>query len=431
MGSWDLGWWSCPACGVSCKPHRRKCKTRGCRTPRPAADQGVPQDSDGQPDRPLLPLQTKSSPPVPPLFSAPRVARNPERGRQRARSPDRPPVVLRSRSRSRRERRPSRHTPSPRRSRGQPATSASLLPPTSTRAKSADLKPRNPSPPAKAMPKRRPAIQVNPPSQGDSLALVPTQSTAPTSLLEEFQARWSTATHYEVLGVRPSATAFAIRQGHLDFARRHHPDKQDKNNEAYTYAMARASVAYEILGDVYKRCTYDDDMASLRRKAATGRSPTPESPRSKEARIAERVRQRMMGEEEQARASRCPGSPLPHASSGKRSRGDDRHSSHGSPGPQARHRTRKRHSGQQRPSTHGRESDGQRVGKEAAWGLPPGTIYTKRWLCVPGYPDEGLPRLLPKSRRYHKDRGTYLMRIVTIAYDRMRERYSSLPPRST
>ena len=188
-------------------------------------------------------------------------------------------------------------------------------------------------------------------------------------------------------------------------------------------AMMKATAAYEVLSDVHRRSAYDDQEAFLRRKAALGRSPSPEPAETKKARIAERVRQRLMAEEEHARKSRRGKSPRAANASRKRHRST---SSDESSGPETRRRIQGWPSDLPHPE---QRQDVQRSKADAGWGLPPDVTYSKRWLCIPGYPHQALPRLLPKARRFHKERGTYHEKVVTVAYDRMKERFPELPPR--
>lgn len=68
------------------------------------------------------------------------------------------------------------------------------------------------------------------------------------------------ATHYETLGVPPSATADEIRSAYRRQARLHHPDAQVEQgapSQASRHRMAAVNTAWEVLGDPARRRRYD------------------------------------------------------------------------------------------------------------------------------------------------------------------------------
>lgn len=69
-------------------------------------------------------------------------------------------------------------------------------------------------------------------------------------------------THYDVLGVDPSASASEIRKAYLQLARDHHPDFHSTASDAYRLAnereMQRINEAWTVLSDPDKRRAYDD-----------------------------------------------------------------------------------------------------------------------------------------------------------------------------
>jgi preprotein translocase subunit Sec63 len=69
--------------------------------------------------------------------------------------------------------------------------------------------------------------------------------------------------HYDVLGVRPDASAAELRQAYLDLARRHHPDRLGGSTER----MRVLNEAWETLGDPERRQRYD--------RSLTGPAPRP------------------------------------------------------------------------------------------------------------------------------------------------------------
>lgn len=75
-------------------------------------------------------------------------------------------------------------------------------------------------------------------------------------------------THYEVLGVEPTASADEIRRVYLDLARRHHPDfHEDAATDTRTAAerrMQRINDAWAVLGDRDRRAAYDATLGGGR-----------------------------------------------------------------------------------------------------------------------------------------------------------------------
>ncbi|HEX8581941.1 MAG TPA: J domain-containing protein [Acidimicrobiales bacterium] len=80
-------------------------------------------------------------------------------------------------------------------------------------------------------------------------------------------------THYEVLGVPPSASAAEVRRAYVALARRHHPDfhggESPADQERNRRRMQEVNAAWHVLGDPDRRRAYD---LSLRRPAP---APTP------------------------------------------------------------------------------------------------------------------------------------------------------------
>jgi molecular chaperone DnaJ len=61
-------------------------------------------------------------------------------------------------------------------------------------------------------------------------------------------------THYETLGVAPTASPTEIRDAYRALARRHHPDRGVARDDA---KMAAINEAYRVLGDPARRAVYD------------------------------------------------------------------------------------------------------------------------------------------------------------------------------
>jgi hypothetical protein len=80
-------------------------------------------------------------------------------------------------------------------------------------------------------------------------------------------------THYDVLGVAPSAPVAEVRRAYLALARRHHPDRPGGDSAT----MRAINEAWSVLGDPGSRARYD-------------RSLDPAPPSSATPPVAERVR---------------------------------------------------------------------------------------------------------------------------------------------
>lgn len=66
-----------------------------------------------------------------------------------------------------------------------------------------------------------------------------------------------TMTHYQVLGVQPTATAVQIRDAYRRQARIWHPDRSETGSAD---KMARLNEAYRVLNDSGRRAIYDRDL---------------------------------------------------------------------------------------------------------------------------------------------------------------------------
>lgn len=82
-------------------------------------------------------------------------------------------------------------------------------------------------------------------------------------------------THYDVLGVAPTATAAEVRQAYLRLARRHHPDAHAGTSaelrRRHASRMQAVTAAWAVLGDSARRRAYDARLASTA-------PPTPDPP---------------------------------------------------------------------------------------------------------------------------------------------------------
>lgn len=73
-------------------------------------------------------------------------------------------------------------------------------------------------------------------------------------------------THYEVLGVRPTASDAEIRRAYLRLARRHHPDlRAGGAADGSEDAMRRINEAWAVLRSAERRRRYDEDLRAAER----------------------------------------------------------------------------------------------------------------------------------------------------------------------
>lgn len=99
---------------------------------------------------------------------------------------------------------------------------------------------------------------------------VPTEP-APDALgtVDELLERARGATHYEVLGVRRSATADEVKRAYYSHARRLHPDRfrrdaSEELRQQIDASFARIAQAYETLKDASLRAAYDLKLSKQR-----------------------------------------------------------------------------------------------------------------------------------------------------------------------
>jgi DnaJ domain len=74
----------------------------------------------------------------------------------------------------------------------------------------------------------------------------------PTAHPPSCDTRYVRGTHYDTLGISPTATADDVRRAYTALARRHHPDAGGSDD-----AMYRLNEAWAILGDARRRARYD------------------------------------------------------------------------------------------------------------------------------------------------------------------------------
>ena len=79
-------------------------------------------------------------------------------------------------------------------------------------------------------------------------------------------------THYETLGVPPTATQEQIRRAYRELAKKHHPDTGPQGDER---TFAEIAAAYEVIAEPEKRREYDAGLAQRRAEeaGAGGRGP--------------------------------------------------------------------------------------------------------------------------------------------------------------
>jgi hypothetical protein len=84
-------------------------------------------------------------------------------------------------------------------------------------------------------------------------------------------------THYDVLGVAPSAGAADVREAYHRLAREHHPDRaMSTGSAAGAASMPAINEAYRVLNDPARRAVYDASLrgATERGPAGPAREPT-------------------------------------------------------------------------------------------------------------------------------------------------------------
>lgn len=84
-------------------------------------------------------------------------------------------------------------------------------------------------------------------------------------------------THYDTLGVAPSATDAEVREAYRRLAREHHPDRLGHGSAAATFSMPEINEAYRVLGDPARRAVYDASLRGERARPAAAPEPSPSS----------------------------------------------------------------------------------------------------------------------------------------------------------
>ncbi|MCE2968434.1 MAG: J domain-containing protein [Phycisphaerales bacterium] len=81
-------------------------------------------------------------------------------------------------------------------------------------------------------------------------------------------------THYDTLGLTPSATSEEVRRAFRELAKKLHPDASGRSTEA---AFSRVQAAYDVLSDPQRRELYDATLAfggsATRSGSAAGQEP--------------------------------------------------------------------------------------------------------------------------------------------------------------
>lgn len=85
-------------------------------------------------------------------------------------------------------------------------------------------------------------------------------------------------THYDVLGVRRSASAGEIRRAYLTLARDHHPDRHADSppavRDAAEQRMRGVNEAWAVLGDIARRRRYDAELDRAPTGSVVDEEPT-------------------------------------------------------------------------------------------------------------------------------------------------------------
>lgn len=93
----------------------------------------------------------------------------------------------------------------------------------------------------------------------------------------------ATPTHYELLGVRPTATTEEIRRAYIAAARRAHPDVTGAGSDE---RMLSVNAAWNTLSDPVSRERYDLSLPAPSTQSSTSQSPTSQSSTSARSQTA-------------------------------------------------------------------------------------------------------------------------------------------------
>jgi DnaJ-domain-containing protein 1 len=122
---------------------------------------------------------------------------------------------------------------------------------------------------------QRPAAEASGPQQSSTRPSAEREQLAPEpeaetrGTVEELLERARGETHYDVLGVKRSATADEVKRAYYAHARRLHPDRfrrdaDEETRQRIDAAFARIAQAYETLKDANLRAAYDLKLSKKR-----------------------------------------------------------------------------------------------------------------------------------------------------------------------
>lgn len=79
--------------------------------------------------------------------------------------------------------------------------------------------------------------------------------------------------HYQVLGIKRSASREEVKKAYNRLAKRYHPDRNREENRSSSSRFIKVKEAYEILSDDHKREAYDRfDLPLLKEQQSDSRS---------------------------------------------------------------------------------------------------------------------------------------------------------------